>query len=122
MILTELILAGLGTIFFLPSVIREYKENQLEPFFSLWLQWAEIHQDNDFPFAGSEDYSEPIHPNGWYDLEFERWLDGIGINPWDQNNFHKLCALERYLIKHKYIKRQCYWNHWIYQINKEKLF
>ena len=117
---TEFSFTVLGVIWFLPSALREHEINQLEPFFSLWWDWAELHKDNDFPATYGEYYTESIHEAGWYDLEFEQWLDEIGAKPWD--HFYKLCALERYLVKHKYVKRKCSWNHWVYQINKEKLF
>ena len=116
---TEISFTALGALFFFPSVIREQKICKLEPFYSLWMRWATMNQNNPFPKADAFDYVDPIHEAGWYDLEFEQWLDEIGAEPW--NNYYKLYNLNKYLLKHKFIERKCYWNHWVYRINKEKL-
>ena len=116
-IATELIIMSMA-IWFIPMAIKE----SYEPWLSLWWDWAEQHRDNDFEEVWYDWNCANHHPAGWYDEEFERWLDENGFDPWKKGNYKAVCDLNKYLLRHKYIKRQCYWNHWVYQINEKALY
>lgn len=116
-IIYEVGMMVVGLIFFGPMAIQEAHE----PWFSLWLEWADMHKDNDFEYYWDEYNCYNNHPAGWYNAEFELWLDENGFNPYAKENYLALCDLEKYLIRHKYIKRQCHWGQYVYQIRKEKL-
>ena len=116
-IIREIGMMIIGLIFLGPMAIQEAHE----PWFSLWLKWAHAHKDNDFECAWDPYNNSNHHPAGWYDEEFEIWLDENGFDPWAKSNYPKINDLNKYLLRHRYIKRQIYWNRYIYQIRKEKL-
>lgn len=116
-IATELLIMS-TVIWFIPAAIEESHE----PWLSLWWDWAEQHIDNDFPEVWDEYYWLDNHPAGWYNREFRTWLEKQGIDTAQYDNNAALWRLEKYLLKHKFIKRQFYWNQWVYQINAKNLF
>ena len=107
-----------GLIFLWPYAAQEIHE----PWISLWWEWATLHQDNDFEEVLWDWDRTHHHPEKWYDEEFEIWLVENGIDPSTREAYLGLCDLETYLLKHKFIKRMNYGNHWVYQINKDRLY
>lgn len=119
-IFQELILMATGLVFLLPRAIEESHE----PLLSLWWDWAEMHKDNDFEFTPGDEWAGTnAHPAGWYDEEFEEYLDEVcGLDLSSKEIYSGLYELNKYLVKHKYVKRMNYWNHYVYQINTKKLY
>ena len=117
-LVSELGMAVVGLVFFGPRAIEETHE----PWLSRWCDWAEQHLENDFEAVWYDWNCTNHHPQGWYDEEFEMWLDENGFEPWEKENYLALTKLEKYLVKHKYVKRMWYWNHPVYQINKKRFY
>ena len=117
-ILFEIGLMVSGLVLLGPRAIQE----NLEPWLSLWWDWAELHKDNDFEEVWYDWDCKNHHPAGWYDEEFETWLEEQEIDTCNKEAYMGLCELEKYLVRHKLVKRQLFWNHWVYQINKDKLY
>ena len=115
-IIREIGMMVIGLIFLGPMAIQEAHE----PWFSLWLEWAHTHKDNDFEEAYDFYNNTNRHPVNWYDEEFEIWLDENGFDPW-AGKYSTIYDLHKYLFKHGYVKRQTYFNRYVYQIKKEKL-
>lgn len=116
-ILTESIISFMG-IFFIPIAMREIHE----PLFSLWLDFAENHINNDFDYISSSSYGDADHPDGWFNIEFEKWLDEIGYPVYTHEGHISYMKLMNYLRKHHYIESKIYWNHYIYRINAKKVY
>ena len=115
-ILLEATVAIIGAVFLGPQAI----EDSHEPWLSLWWEWAGQHLDNDFPAVWDGCNYNYCHPEGWYTLEFEEWLEEKGFDTSKKEIYLGLSNLENYLVKHKYIKRVYYWTY-MYKINREKL-
>jgi len=114
---TEFLIMSMA-IWYVPMAIAESHE----PWLSLWEEWAWKHKDNDFEDVWYDWNCTNHHPAGWFDEEFVDWLEEQGMDPYSHESYKAIQRLEKYLLKHKYIKRQLYWNHWIYQINKKALY
>lgn len=116
-ILFEVCLMIAGLIVLGPEAINEMHEPMLFP---LWLEWAEQHQDNDFrEISYDRTYN---HPKNWYDEEFCFWLEVQGIYPHAEESYHQVNELHEYLTRYRYVKRKTYYHHWVYQINKNRLY